>query len=80
MLLENVKIYLSEIGLSMIKRTKQKKISAFAGRSAVSICQKENPSMYEKYKRYKELHMDYKKKIEQKYGKRALANARKKMR
>lgn len=80
MLLQEAKIFLSEIGLSMIKRNKQKKVSAFAGRSAITICKNENPSLYDKYKRFKDLHLEYKKKIDLKYGRRAMAGARRKMR
>lgn len=72
-------MYLNE-AVSIIKRTKLSKIRSFAGRSAITICKEENPSLYDKYKRYKDLYKDLKQKIEIRYGRRAMAAAKKQMR
>lgn len=66
-------------GTSFIKVNRAKKVSAFAGRSSITICKNENPSLYNRYKRFKDLHLEYKKKIDMKYGKRALSGARRKI-
>jgi len=79
MLLIHAKIIL-ERGMSMIKRNRSKKVAAFAGRSAIGMAAKENPSLYKRYKKYKDLHLEYKKKIEAKYGNRAKSAARRKIR
>ena len=78
MLLKDAKKIIEE-GMSMIKRNRFKKVKAFAGRSSIMICKNENPSLYNRYKRFKDLHLEYKRKIDQKYGKRALAGARRKI-
>lgn len=67
-------------GFSIIKRDRFKKINALAGRSAIAIAKEKNPSLYNKYKRFKDLHMEYKEKIDNMYGKRAMSASRQKIR
>lgn len=64
---------------SIIKRNRFKKVKAFAGRNAISICKAENPSLYNKYKRYKDMFRQLKAKIESRYGNRALVQAKRKI-
>ena len=66
-------------GISVIKRDKYKKINAYAGRSGIAICKELNPSLYEKYKRFKDLHMEMKDKIDAMYGNRAMMLSKRKI-
>lgn len=67
-------------GISLIKRDKYKKINAYAGRSGIALAKELNPSLYEKYKRYKDLHMEMKQKIDSMYGNRAMMMSKSKIR
>ena len=72
--------FLDEAGTSTIRRTKQVKRKQLAGRSAVRLAAKTKDPLYIKYRRYRKLVLDLKKKLMRKYGRKGLAHARKTIR
>lgn len=67
-------------GTSIVRRTRAAKRAAFTGKSAMSICKNQNPSLYNRYVRLNNMRKDLKEKIMRTYGPRARMNAMKKIR
>jgi hypothetical protein len=79
--LENVKLFLEKtIKTSTIRRNKNKKRNAYAGRAAINMARDKNPAMYRKYKRERERYLKMKEMMKKRYGNKAKAVARKTMR
>jgi hypothetical protein len=72
--------FLDEVGTSTIRRTKQTKRKQLAGRTAVRMAQKNKDPLYIRYKKYRAILMDLKKKLMAKYGRKGLSQARKTLR
>jgi len=53
---------------STIKRNRQQKYSALGANFAINMAQQRNDPLYKKYKRYRDLFIDNKRKIIDKYG------------
>jgi len=70
---------LEEIGSSMVKVTKKTKRQRFAGSMAMKIAKDRNDGSYKMYQKHRTLMLKFKSKIMQKYGKKALSQARKTM-
>jgi hypothetical protein len=62
---------------SMIRRDKKKKFAAMAGGFAMEIARRNGDPDYDKYKKYRKLYMDLKKKITTKYRTKAKQEVRK---
>lgn len=65
--------------LSTIRRNKMDKRNALAKRSALSICEEENPALYQKYHFYREKMLETREKIYKKYGQRGKIFAKRKL-
>jgi len=73
------KQYITERSTSIVKRTRQAKLSSLAANFAIRIAKDRNDPLYKKYKKYRKWFKDAKKAIVQRYGARGTAAARKSM-
>lgn len=73
------KLILNEAGVSTYRRTKSVKRNTLAGRSAVNICKEQNPALYRKYKKFRDLFIKHKRLIMQRYGAMGQLHARSSM-
>jgi len=64
-------------GNSVIKRTKQDKLKALAGKLALQIAKEQKDPLYAKYEKMRSLYLKYKNQIIEKYSAKAMAAARK---
>jgi len=69
--------YLEEKSSSMVKMTKQQKISRATGALAVGMAKKKGDPAYTQMIKYKTLYIKFKEKITAKYGPRVRSQARK---
>ena len=68
---------LEETTTSVVRRNKATKRKALAGRSAMSICKSQNPSLYKKYTMYKQKYLRVREMILKRYKVRGSVAARK---
>jgi len=68
---------LNETSTSVVRRNKSIKRNALAGRSALSICKKQNPALYSKYTKFKARYLKIRKTILSRYKVRGVIAARK---
>lgn len=62
---------------SIVKRTRQSKLSTLAANFAIRIAKDRQDPVYRKYKKYRKLFWDAKKTLVKRYGARGMAAARK---
>lgn len=61
---------------SVINRSRNQKYGALGASFAINMAKKNNDPLYKKYKRYRDMFIDQKKKIIEKYGSRGRMQAR----
>jgi len=59
-------------GTSIVKMDRQRKIKMAVARVAVQLAKQKNDPLYDKYQKYRQLYLEYKAKIVEKYGPKAV--------
>lgn len=71
---------LTEAAISTIRRGKNQKRSAFAGKVAMKIAKRQNDPNYQRYLRYNKMRLELKRNLMNKYRNRGLVVARRTIR
>ena len=76
---DDFQIIQERVGMSTIRRTRRAKISAAAGKKAITLAKKKNDPALRKYLRLRSLAMAQKRKLQRKFRRKALSMARRSM-